>query len=164
MGYDMDTGGLHWPSGSQVSSILPVSQKEISVSVGPCFGFCPVYSVSVKSDATVAFEGKRHTALLGQRNLIGSPAAYAKLEAELAPFRPANGRTERTRCDVEASDMSNFQIVWTDPDGSKTVLDHSLGCRSATNDRLNAVLRQAPNTLSISSWIRQVTRPDSPRG
>lgn len=138
-------------NGNPVSSTPPVSQKEISFTVGPCFGFCPVYSVSVKADATVAFEGKRHTAHLGQRNLTADRTAFAKLEAELAPFRPATGSTDRTKCDVEASDMSDYHIVWTDPDGSKTVLDHSLGCRSAANDQLNAVLRQAPDRLGISS-------------
>ena len=35
--------------------------ETIAVSVGPCFGFCPVYKVAVSPAGMVTFTGERHT-------------------------------------------------------------------------------------------------------
>jgi hypothetical protein len=139
-------------------------QGSISYSVGPCFGFCPVYSAVLSPGGTVSFEGKRHTTVLGVRTREAGPMAYAQVSALLAPFRPTSGTTAKTTCEVEASDGSTYQIIWSMGDGRRTVLDHGLGCRSASNDRLNEALRQIPEKLGIADWSQQISRPGAPRG
>src|SRR3546814_351898 len=61
----------------------------IAISVGPCFGFCPVYDAKIVADGIVSFTGTRHTTVLGTRERRAAPDTYHKLEADLASFRPA---------------------------------------------------------------------------
>jgi len=136
----------------------------IAVSVGPCFGFCPVYTVALSPAGTVTFTGERHTAELGEKTRQASPAEYRALATALAAYRPATGTTGETKCDQRISDQSHSRITWTAPDGTVTTLEHDKGCRSAENDRLNALLQDLPTRLGIEPWARQTTRPGVSRG
>lgn len=136
----------------------------ISVSVGPCFGFCPVYEANVSASGTVDFRGTRHTAVLGARRLQRKPADYAALAAALKPYAPAIGTTASTQCDQRISDQQHYTIVWTAADGARTTLQHDKGCRSAQNDALNAILEQIPSKLGIADWAKQTSRPGVSRG
>ena len=136
----------------------------IAVSVGPCFGFCPVYSVAVTPGGTITFNGERHTAVLGQKLREGGPAAYRALSAALAPYRPATGTVAETPCDQTVSDQARYHITWTAPDGTVTALDHDRGCRTAAGQALNAALLAMPDQLGIEPWARQTNRPGASRG
>jgi len=46
-------------------SEIPLDQVEIRLERSACFGFCPVYSVTVHGDGTVEFDGKQYTAHRG---------------------------------------------------------------------------------------------------
>lgn len=142
----------------------PLAMATIAISVGPCFGFCPVYSVTVASDGTTTFEGERHTALLGRKQRDGGEVAYQRMFEALAPYRPANGAEAQTSCDQRISDQAHYTITWTSPDGIVTKLDHDKGCRSAANEALNAALQALPKQLGIEPWARQMTRPGASRG
>ena len=52
--------------------------ETIRYETGPCFGACPVYTLTVSSDGRGVFEGRRHTAVAGIRNFAASPAQYAE--------------------------------------------------------------------------------------
>src|SRR3546814_1641195 len=85
----------------------------IAISVGPCFGFCPVYDAKIVADGIVSFTGTRHTTVLGTRERRAAPDTYHKLEADLASFRPAAGATTEVPCGAEISDMPTYTITWT---------------------------------------------------
>jgi hypothetical protein len=143
---------------------LPADGETISYSVGPCFGFCPVYNVSVTPDGHVRFEGERHTATLGQQDKDGGAQAYRTISSTLASYRPASGITADTQCDSRMSDQQHYRIVWTAADGTQTALQHDKGCRSAQNDALNKALDLLPSKLGIADWAKQTTRPGVGRG
>ena len=138
--------------------------ETITVSVGPCFGFCPVYTVSVSPAGMVTFNGERHTTELGEKTRDAGPAEYRALATALAAYRPATGTTGESQCDTRISDQSHTRITWTAPDRTVTTLEHDKGCRSAANDRLNALLQDLPTRLGIEPWARQLTRPGVSRG
>lgn len=138
--------------------------ETIAYEVGPCFGFCPIYNASVTSTGSIAFEGIRHTATIGQKTVGGKLQAYRSLANALAPYRPVKGSTTSTTCDTRISDQQVYRLIWTDRDGTKTVLQHDGGCRSPRNDALNAVMENAPVQLGIADWARQLTRPGAGRG
>lgn len=138
--------------------------ETIAVSVGPCSGFCPVYQVAVSPAGMVTFTGERHTTELGEKTRQASPADYQALATALATYRPATGTTGETQCDQRISDQSHTRITWTAPDGTVTTLEHDKGCRSAANERLNALLQDLPTRLGIEPWTRQITRPGVSRG
>lgn len=142
----------------------PMAGETISYSVGPCFGFCPVYNVTVRPDGHVTYVGERHTAVLGQQERDGGAGTYRTVASELAAYRPADGATEQTTCEAQASDMQNYRIVWTAADGTETVLTHDRGCRSARNEQLNKTMESLPGKLGIAEWAKQTTRPGAGRG
>lgn len=150
------------PPVSSGPSSSPV--EAVTVSVGPCFGFCPVYDMTVGSDGVVSFVGKRHTAVLGERRRKVGSGAYRALAQELAAFRPASGTEERVQCDAEISDTSAYTVRWQRSDGDATVATSQSHCRSGPAARLDAILRGLPGRLGVGEWARQTTRPGEPRG
>lgn len=142
----------------------PVGGETVSYSVGPCFGFCPVYTVSVTPDGHVAFDGERHTATLGKQDHDGGAHTYRTISNTLAAYRPATGTTADTECESRMSDQQHYRIVWTAVDGTETVLQHDKGCRSAKNDQLNKTMENLPAKLGIADWTKQTTRPGVGRG
>lgn len=138
--------------------------RPILVSVGPCFGFCPVYDVTVFPDGTIDFAGQRHTTVLGARRGNAGAAVYRRLLADLSPFRPAAGATAQVECDAAISDTPSYTITWTEPDGRRTTATHQGGCPRGPGHRLDPVLQGLPDRLGIATWTRQVTRPGVSRG
>jgi hypothetical protein len=151
-------------SGAPPASDPPPRAETVSVAVGPCFGFCPVYQVTLTPNGEVRFTGERHTAVLGQRTRrIGAAEARA-VAASLRAFRPADGTTASLACDTRVSDQSSRTLTWTAADGTATVLSHDRGCRSARGTALDALLDALPARLGVADWARQVTRPGTSRG
>ncbi|ESQ87372.1 hypothetical protein ABAC460_20325 [Asticcacaulis sp. AC460] len=142
----------------------PAAGETLSYSVGPCFGFCPVYSATVSPDGHVTYVGERHTAVLGQQERDGGAGTYRAVASALAAYRPETGATEQTTCEAQASDMQNYRIVWKAVDGTETVLMHDRGCRSARNEELNKAMESLPGKLGIADWAKQTTRPGAGRG
>ncbi len=139
-------------------------QPTLSVSFGPCFGFCPVYDVKIEADGTVLFHGERHTAVLGDRRVRKTPATYRTALRSLASFRPANGTTANTQCVSQATDHAQVKIVWKDANGRETVLQHDRGCFSPTNKRLDAAVDRLPALLGVAGYAKQTQRPGVSRG
>ena len=136
----------------------------ITVSVGPCFGFCPVYDVTVSEKGDVHFSGKRHTAIVGDRDRTAGAAVYGAFARDLAPFRPADGTTARVECTAAISDTSSYTITWTAADGRRTVATHQRGCIGGPGKALDGVLAKLPGDLGIADWAKQTTRPGLSRG
>ena len=65
--------------------------ESISYETGHCFGACPVYAVTVHSDGSGLFEGKRFTAVSGQRAFRIDPDQYRAFAGRLEPLRPDSG-------------------------------------------------------------------------
>ena len=143
---------------------MPAAGETIGISVGPCFGFCPVYDVSVSPDGTIAFTGRRHTAVLGERRRSAGPATYRSLARDLAPFRPADGTEARVSCEAAISDTPSYTITWNAAGGRKTTATHQGGCPDGPGKALDAVLRQLPEQLGITDWTTQIARPGASRG
>ncbi|ATI79972.1 hypothetical protein A6768_08105 [Sphingobium yanoikuyae] len=139
-------------------------KETIAVSVGPCFGFCPVYDAKIAPDGTVTFHGERHTATLGDKSRVAGKGTYASISASLAPFRPTDGTTGVVPCDAAISDMSSYTITWTDAQGLKTVATHQQGCSGGPGQALDRILKDLPDRLGISAWAKQITRPGTSRG
>ncbi|WP_293423154.1 DUF6438 domain-containing protein [Phenylobacterium sp.] len=133
----------------------PPAAETLAISVGPCFGFCPVYSVEVKAGGQVVFVGERHTTVEGRREAQAPAGGYEAVARALAPFRPATGASEQTTCERQATDMSHYTVVWSAADGTQTRLNHDGGCMSAKNARLMAALKSAPARLGVEGWVRR---------
>lgn len=143
---------------------VPIATETIAISVGPCFGFCPVYDVTAASNGKIRFVGQRNTAALGERTSEPGTGAFRSLEQDLAPFRPLSGTEMIVDCVAAVSDTSQFKVVWTDAAGRKTVATVQGGCPGGPGKTLVDLLRKLPARLGFAGWAEQTTRPGAPRG
>ncbi|MBR0553424.1 DUF6438 domain-containing protein [Stakelama marina] len=145
--------------GCAVSMNSTVDQMELATiryTTSPCFGACPVYSVTVGRDGHGVFDGKRYTAVSGKRDFDVSPAQFEAFKRALAPYRPTAGETVHkpgTNCDHVATDMPSVEVVWTQGNGRSQRLYHYFGCDLQKYAGLAQALRQAPDTLPIAAMI-----------
>ena len=142
----------------------PAPQETITVALGPCFGFCPVYEASIAPEGGVRFEGQRHTAVLGERTRNVGAAVYDGLKRDLAAFRPAAGTQATVDCTAAVSDTSPYTVTWTDRAGRQTIATVQGGCPGGPGQALIQLLRGVPERLGIAEWARQTTRPGTSRG
>lgn len=57
--------------------------KEISLERTPCFGACPIYKVTIKSDGTLIYHGQRFVDRIGDYRARVSPSAVKRLGLRL---------------------------------------------------------------------------------
>lgn len=150
--------------GAPATGPTPAPGDVITIAVGPCFGFCPVYSVGIAPDGSVVFTGERHTEIIGERRRDASRAVYTSVAASLAPYRPADGVTQRVDCEAAVTDTSTYTITWRKPDGREAIATHQSRCPGGPGQQLDTLLQSLPDTLGIAAWARQVTRPGASRG
>lgn len=123
--------------------------QTIRYETGPCFGACPVYVLTVRSDGTGTFEGRQHTAVQGVREFTLTPAQFADFRARLEPYRPVGQRRLSTgpECNGRvATDLPSVEISWTQK-GPQSRLYAYYGCDMEGNAAMFEALQNAPKAL-----------------
>lgn len=138
--------------------------EEIRISRGPCFGFCPVYSIAVAPGGQVQFTGERHTTVIGTRSRTVGPAGYEAVRKSLAPLRPASGTRQDYACDAAATDMSQVTVEWVSAAGARTAFSYNMGCRSPKGLDINRTVEEQLQKLDGEGWAAQKTWPGATRG
>jgi hypothetical protein len=129
--------------------------ESISYELGPCFGTCPVYAVTVRPDGSGTFEGKRFTAVAGMRSFTMTPATYRAFAAALATYEPNGERLVQPGtpdCRNAPTDMPSVDVRWTRLSGANNHLAFYKGCRIG-NEALAEALSRAPDLLPIAAMI-----------
>ena len=142
------------PSGAP----MQIERESITYSTEPCFGTCPVYSVTVMPEGEGVFAGKRHVATTGSRAFRIDSATYRRYAEHLAAVRPREGDRNIAQgeadCGNAPTDMPSITVRWSSNTGAADQnLRLYLGCRSAEADRVAAVLKSAPEMLPIAADI-----------
>ena len=122
---------------------------------GPCFGACPIYKVTIRSDGSATFEGINFTRIRGVRQFRVTPREYRAFANHLAPIRPARGSIDyngSARCRVMATDMPSAAVTWTGWRGTQS-LHFYYGCDMERNRGLARRLSSAPGLLPIGDFI-----------
>ena len=140
------------PAAAQPARAAPES---ISYQTSPCFGRCPVYTVTVYSNGRAIFEGVRFTTVTGTRNFRITPRQYLAFRRHLAPLHPASGSVRyagRDRCESMATDLPSAEVTWRGPRGEQQ-LHFYYGCDMQKNRAIADRLRRAPGLLPVSAYI-----------
>jgi hypothetical protein len=136
---------------------IPVESDSITYETGPCFGACPVYSVTVRPDGSGVFTGKRFTAVTGERAFKLTPAEYAAFASRLAPYRPASGERRvspgEKGCEHAATDLPSVDITWTRAIGDSQKLYYYFGCNMGGDRSMAEALGGAAETLPLEALI-----------
>ena len=132
-----------------------IESEAISYETSPCFGACPVFKVTVRPDGTGMFEGKRFTAVSGERSFRLSPAQYRAFAEQLAPLRPREGsvRVSGDECRQVATDLSAAEVTWFSQIGNSQSYYLYYGCDMEKNRATAERLRRAPSLLPIQEMI-----------
>lgn len=68
-----------------ILATLPAAAQQQQVALtlerGPCFGACPIYSVTIHTDGTVVYEGVRFVDVIGEQTTTIDPATVEQLMA-----------------------------------------------------------------------------------
>ena len=130
------------------------SAQSISYETGPCFGACPVFRVTVNSDGSGTFEGRRFTAVTGERGFRVTPAQYRAFADQLAPLRPASGSMRYTgdACEMTATDMPSAEVTWRSDAGEQQLYFY-YGCDMEENRAIAERLNDARDLLPIGDFL-----------
>lgn len=134
----------------------------ISYETGPCFGACPVYRVTLYADGRGTFEGRRFTAVEGERSFRATPDQFRAFSAHLAPVRPASGSVRHAgeNCAMTATDMPSAEVRWRSTAGEQSLYFY-FGCDMERHRALAERLRAAPALLPIAEMIGGPQRPST---
>lgn len=134
---------------------IAIESDSISYSAGPCFGTCPMYTVSIRPDGSGTFEGRRFTAVTGTRSFRATPAQYRAFAAHLAPLRPAEGavRLSGEACASQATDLPSAEVTWFSQIGNSQSYYLDFGCDMERNRAARDRLQAAPALLPIADLI-----------
>jgi len=110
----------------------------------------------VSSDGTGSFEGKRFTAVTGERSFSVTPAQFADFRKRLAPYRPTDGERRivsgAPECGATMTDQPSASISWTGG-GAPAHLSLYYGCTAPSLAALKQAVRAAPEALPIATYI-----------
>lgn len=129
----------------------------VSLERRPCFGTCPVYTVTLDGSGAVRFEGRRFVKDTGTSVGSVSPARVDSLLAELeaAGYFSFAGRYARGEptCERYASDLPT--IITEVRIGSRLKrVEHDRGCADAP-ERLSMLENRIDEVAGVERWVRK---------
>lgn len=128
---------------------VAIEADSISYTTGPCFGTCPMYTISIRPDGSGTFEGRRFTAVTGTRAFQATPEQYRAFAAHLAPLRPAEGavRLSGEACESQATDLPSAEVTWFSQIGNSQSYYLDFGCDRERHQAARERLQAAPALL-----------------
>ena len=131
--------------------------QSITYQTGPCFGTCPVYTVTVHSNGTGLFVGQHHTTVIGNQPFTVTPTQYAQFVNHLAPIRPLSGTVRYDAvppCTAVSTDTPSVDVKWIGSNGQQQELYYYYGCINPNGPAMAQRLSQAPGLLPIGNYIQ----------
>jgi hypothetical protein len=133
------------------------SSVRITLERGPCFGTCPVYSVTLNGSGAILFEGRRFVADTGISTVTVSRARIDSLVAELT----AGGYFDfadryiagEPGCVQYATDLPSV-ITEVRAGGRSKRIEHDHGCMEAPR-ALTALEGRIDSVAGVARWIRR---------
>ena len=133
------------------------SAVRITLERGPCFGTCPVYSVTLDGSGAVLFEGRRFVADTGISTARVPPARIDSLVAELTAggyFDFADRyRAGEPGCEQYATDLPSVNTEVRAGSRSKRI-EHDHGCMEAPQ-ALTTLEGRIDSVAGVARWIKR---------
>ncbi|WP_369935920.1 DUF6438 domain-containing protein [Xanthomonas tesorieronis] len=122
-----------------------------------CFGTCPVYTVTAKSDGSVSFDGERDVKVKGksQGSIAKSDYDYLALSIKRLQFSTWNDQYhfEKDGCKSVWTDNPSVDIVVATQTGKKHV-SYYYGCRGfALASKIDLLSKIIDDVTDASKWV-----------
>lgn len=131
------------------------NDSRVSLERQPCFGFCPIYRVSIDAAGLVTFEGERHVDSTGTRTRQIDPTTAAALMNELSSkgfFELDSAYTMGAKnCGPYHTDAPRV-ILTLNLNGREKTVEHDYGCQGAPPS-LRAMQERVDSVAGVSRWV-----------
>ena len=146
------------PARPDTAKTRPVVQRDtvlIELERTACLGSCPVYSVALKGDGTVRYEGERFVKQSGAASAKVSPSAVRGIvdAAEAAGFfgLPTRYAYGEPTCPLYTADSPRTFITVTAGDRTRRI-EHDYGCENGPK-ALVALAARIDSVAGTARWI-----------
>ena len=159
-----------WVLGACVQQPEPINFQRISVTVGPCNGVCPEYSLSVDENGTAAFLGIRNTVIQGGRSVSLSAQNFATLKAAVNAAKIATLQSDYSNdANCPMKNRGQSELHWQiEISGVSKDIRQNLGCTSAPDangvsarlpPQLDTLFKVLLETTAADAWIKAPALP-----
>jgi hypothetical protein len=128
---------------------------EIRLSRGVCFGFCPDYTVTIRGDGGVSYEGRRFVNVVGQRTATIPREDVARL---VRRFDEIGFDQLRDSYRAQVTDLPTYVVSITRDGRTKSVVDYggvSAGMPRAVRELQDEIDRVA----GTAQWVLRDGEP-----
>jgi hypothetical protein len=146
------TGCTVIPSSDPAST--GTAPERVSFETTPCFGSCPVFSLTLNADGTGVYEGGRFVKTKGRHEFTAPPAQTRAFFDRIRPFRPDGEVTYNIgNCPGPAhTDASSIKVSWMSSAATDS-LDWNLGCRVEALQAIEPDLQNAWKELPLDDLV-----------
>jgi hypothetical protein len=116
----------------------------------PCFGFCPVYTLSIRGDGTVEYDGGQNVEVTGPQTATIDPAAVQSLADSMIAAGYLDWENEYLNQDF--TDAPYVITSITLADGTTKTINHYHGDQSAP-EALTEVEVLIDETANSAQWV-----------
>lgn len=120
---------------------------------GPCFGSCPIFTMTVSADGSVVYDGIRFVEVEGRQT---ATLSETQVQAIFEAVRAADFFDLDDRYEAQASDLPSITLEVTADGRNQTVYHYGLACEADFDPapqalcELEALLEQIP---ASQGWI-----------
>jgi len=132
-----------------------MSNVEIRLTRGVCFGSCPDYTVTVNSDGQVRYEGRRFVNVVGERTATISRDDVAAL---VARFDEVGFNNLRDAYRAPVSDLPTYTVALTRNGQTKTVVDFG-GVDAGMPREIRDLQREIDRVAGTAQWVLRDGQP-----
>lgn len=122
----------------------------ITIERQPCFGFCPVYTMSIHGNGHVEYNGMDHVEVTGEQSSTIDAAAVQSLADEMIAAGYLDWNDEYMNMDV--TDMPYVITSLTLSDGTTKTIMHYHGDFSAP-EALTEIEDLIDQTADVAQWV-----------
>ena len=125
------------------------SYTAVTLERTPCFGRCPVYTVTIYGDGTVRYEGKEHVKVKGSQTRVISPDRVRQLVAEIerAGYFSLNDAYNAYMVTDAPSAITSVTV-----EGRTKRVNHYLGDRNAPKELL-VLENRVDEVAGSADWV-----------
>jgi hypothetical protein len=127
--------------------------KMISLQLGPCYGPCPIFSVSVDANGNGVFDGKAYVKQIGHHKFKVKPADFEALRVHLDQYRPKGKKrydeTAENCPNGLSTDSPSVDVKWDNADE----LYIYLGCQFPNSKNISDAVYNSWKKLPIEHLV-----------
>lgn len=131
------------------------SNVEIRLARGACFGFCPVYTVSINGAGEVRYEGRNFVNVVGQRTATIPAENVARL---LARFEEVGFDNLDDAYRANVSDLPSYTVSITRDGRTKTVVDYG-GVQAGMPRTIRDLQDEIDRVAGTAQWVLRDGQP-----